>query len=415
VKNHWHATLRCKGATRGTAPRYLKAFQLSVGLGCAVAGGAAAAELAAELASPAGDAAAALVAAAAANKAQHAAQAGNAGDAGNAAPAAAATAAAVASALNASVLRGLRAPAVATLSTADALVTLAAAAASSPPRDIEGASSPSVPSPHGAKRARTHAPPGDASADAAELQQPPPALPTLPPPFPLSDAEREQLMPTLSRGTGLVGSAAHACAADGDDDAAADCDGAGGGAEAGAADADASAQQQQRQQHAEDYISISDAPLLLVRCAAMRLRCDCAMHDARCAKRLHSPAPAHFPALSLPPPLAAPQDDVLRRVRCAAGPELSTFVSTASAASWLSCAPPPGYPDGAAAAAAAAAAVRARWRVARVALAVRTGAAGAGEVTLIAAVAAADWQTATAAVGFASNALKALQLAAPAT
>jgi hypothetical protein len=49
-----------------------------------------------------------------------------------------------------------------------------------------------------------------------------------------------------------------------------------------------------------------------------------------------------------------------------------------------------------------------------VALAVRTGAAGAGEVTLVAAVAAADWQTATAAVGFASNALKALQLAAPA-
>jgi hypothetical protein len=108
VKNHWHATLRCKSATRGSALRYLKAFQLSLGLGCAVSGAAATAALA---------------------DVSDAGGATSGGGAGHAAAGAAHTQQAGAPAMpppaRATVLAKLPQPAVATMSTADALVSLA--------------------------------------------------------------------------------------------------------------------------------------------------------------------------------------------------------------------------------------------------------------------------------------------------
>lgn len=108
VKNHWHATLRCKSATRGSALRFLKAFQLSLGLGCAVSGAAASAL--ADMSDAGGPA--------------------STGGAGNASAGAAHTqqaagAPAMPPPARATVLAKLPQPAVATMSTADALVSLA--------------------------------------------------------------------------------------------------------------------------------------------------------------------------------------------------------------------------------------------------------------------------------------------------
>ena len=189
VKNHWHATLRCKSATRGNTLRFLKAFQLSLGLGCAVAGAAATAALA--------------------GMAEAGEDEGDAGAVAAAAPRVAPGAPAMPPPARATVLAKLSQPAVATLSTADVLVSLAsasgdgargsragsalfAAAASmaSADADADGAVAPQQPSlpRSAAAHSAGDAPPAHAARDSAGTAEAVLSPCTEPPPRPAAAA-----------------------------------------------------------------------------------------------------------------------------------------------------------------------------------------------------------------------------------
>ena len=192
VKNHWHATLRCKSATRGNTLRFLKAFQLSLGLGCAVAGAAATAALA--------------------GMAEAGEDEGDAGAVAAAAPRVAPGAPAMPPPARATVLAKLSQPAVATLSTADVLVSLAsasgdgargsragsalfAAAASmaSADADADGAVAPQQPSlpRSAAAHSAGDAPPAHAARDSAGTAEAVLSPCTVPPPPPPDPAAAE--------------------------------------------------------------------------------------------------------------------------------------------------------------------------------------------------------------------------------